>query len=120
MVATTVAAQQPASGSSRAQLTDRQTWLDLLLRVARPVLEAAAEGKLQQLMPVEAAAGHETDRRPVTHLEAVGRTLAGIAPWLENGVPTGEEGRALSRFRSLALETIVRGVAKGTPAWLNF
>ena len=32
-------------------------------------------------MPVEQAAG--ADRRNVTHLEALGRLLAGLAPWIE-------------------------------------
>jgi hypothetical protein len=31
-------------------------------------------------MPVGALPGLEADRAPFTHLEAVGRTLAGIAP----------------------------------------
>ena len=34
-------------------------------------------------MPVEQAA--DADRRNVTHLEAFGRLLAGIAPWIESG-----------------------------------
>ena len=32
-------------------------------------------------MPVEEAAG--TDRRGVSHLEALGRLVAGMAPWIE-------------------------------------
>lgn len=112
--------QQGASAPAAAALASRQSWLELLLRVARPVLEAAADGKLQQLMPVEAAPGHEADRHTVTHLEAVGRTLAGIAPWLEHGETSVDEGRELSRSRDLAIESIARGVAKGTPAYLNF
>ena len=32
-------------------------------------------------MPVEQAPG--ADRRSVTHLEALGRLVAGIAPWIE-------------------------------------
>src|SRR5215469_7619283 len=67
----------------------RAEWVKLLDRVARPVMSAAAEGKLQRVMPVEAAPGHEEERRKVTHLEVVGRTLAGIAPWLEQGSSDG-------------------------------
>jgi len=111
--------RQNTSGSP-VPLTNRQDWLECLQRTARPVLEAAAVGKLQQLMPVETASGEEADRRQVTHLEAVGRTLAGIAPWLENGNRNGDEGRELIHFRNLAIETISRGVAKGTSAYLNF
>ena len=108
------------NSSPPTTLTNRQEWLALLLRMARPVMEAAALGKLQELMPLEAAPGQLADRRQVTHLEAVGRTLAGIAPWLENGNRQGEEGREHTRFQSLAIETIARGVAKGTSAYLKF
>src|SRR3954462_5599153 len=60
---------------------ERATWVALLRRVADPVLTTLAAGTLRQRMPVEQAAG--ADRRGVTHLEAVGRLFAGIAPWLE-------------------------------------
>jgi hypothetical protein len=119
LVSGSALARQNISGSP-VTLTNREVWLEWLLRTARPVLEAAAVGKLQDLMPIEAAAGQEADRRQVTHLEAVGRTLAGIAPWLENGNRHGDEGRELNRFQNLAIETISRGVAKGTTAYLKF
>ena len=98
----------------------RADWVHLLERVAKPVLEAAAEGRLQERMPVEAAPNHVADRRPVTCLEAVARTLAGIAPWLESGPDDGEEGRLRSRFADLARQAITSGVAKGSPSYLNF
>src|SRR5690242_21207571 len=51
-------------------------------------------------MPVEQAPG--TDRRSVTHLEAIGRLLAGIAPWLELGEDGTDEGRLRARYADLA------------------
>ena len=61
----------------------------MLDRVARPPLEALSERRLKASMPVETFAGHEQDRRKCTYLEALGRTLAGIAPWLEHGARSG-------------------------------
>jgi hypothetical protein len=98
----------------------RAQWVGLLDRVARPVLSAAAEGKLQQLMPVEAAPGHEDERRRVTYLEAVGRTLAGMAPWLEHGSEAGAEGELRGRFVEWARGAIAHGVDPGSPGWLRF
>lgn len=68
-------------------MNDRTFWTETLTRIARPVLEAAAAGQLVERLPVEVAPGspHAAARRKYTHLEAVGRTLAGLAPWLETG-----------------------------------
>ena len=62
---------------------DREYWLDVLTRLTEPVLTNLAEGRLRQRMPVEIAPAGRPERRDYTHLEAVGRLLTGIAPWLE-------------------------------------
>lgn len=61
----------------------RCSWSALAAKIARPVLENTAAATLRANMPVEHQPGHRTGRAEVTHLEAVGRTLAGVAPWLE-------------------------------------
>src|SRR5260221_12369402 len=62
-----------------ASATDREFWTGVMRRLAGPVLTNLANGTLRSRMPVEQAAG--TDRRAVTHLEALGRGMAGISPW---------------------------------------
>ena len=123
--ATTLFLSRDIVGQSTLQLSStaplaRSDWVHLLERVAKPVLEAAAQGHLQQLMPVEAAPNHIADRRPVTCLEAVARTLAGVAPWLESGPKEGEEGQLRSHFADLAQQAITTGVVRGLPGFLNF
>ena len=98
----------------------RDRWIELLDRVAGPVMRASAEGKLQQLMPVEAAPGHEDERRKVTHLEAVGRTLAGMAPWLEHGPTDGPEGKLRAQHVDWARDAIAYGVDPSSAGWLRF
>jgi hypothetical protein len=98
----------------------RAHWVDILSRVTKPVLSAAAQGMLQQRMPVEAAPGHEDERRKVTHLEAVGRTLAGIAPWLEHCSESGREGETRDRYVAWAQGAIAHGVDPNSPGWLRF
>jgi hypothetical protein len=68
-----------------------------LARLAEPVLTNLAEGRLRQRMPVEIAPAGRPERRDYTHLEAVGRLLTGIAPWLEladEGSPEAERRRS--------------------------
>lgn len=59
---------------------DREYWLQTLLKISKPVLEALADKKLKATMPVECK---DNIRKEYTYLEAIGRTLAGMAPWLE-------------------------------------
>ncbi|MBO2008825.1 DUF2264 domain-containing protein [Hymenobacter negativus] len=99
---------------------NRDYWLATLLRVAEPVLAATAQGKLRATMPVEAAAGQQDGRRNVTYLEALGRTLTGLAPWLElHDVPTAETARQ-QRFAELARQAIAQAVNPQSPDFMNF
>ena len=87
-LAITTAATAAARGAEPAAKTqsdanDRAYWLSVLRRVAQPVLTNLAANTLHERMPVEVGAGKSEDRRKFTHLEAFGRTLAGIAPWLQ-------------------------------------
>ena len=71
-------------------MNTRQYWLYTMLRIADPVLRALAEDRLAERMPIESKSPRE-DRAQYTYLEAFGRTLVGMAPWLELEGLTGEE-----------------------------
>lgn len=99
---------------------DRRLWLTQLNRVAHPVLDALSHRRLKAIMPVESAPGQQASRPRVTHLEALGRTLSGIAPWLEHGDTSGEEGKLLSTYRDLARSAIAAAVDKSSPDYMHF
>jgi hypothetical protein len=73
-----------------------------MTKLAEPVLSAAADGRLRRDMPVH---GGE-NREGCSHLEAVGRLLSGMAPWLNCSGLSGEESALQARFRELALQTL--------------
>jgi len=77
-----LATSLPALSQSPAPTT-RAVWLSHLHRVADPVLEALAAGRLRATMPIEAHPSMAASRPKTTHLEAFGRLLSGIAPWLD-------------------------------------
>ncbi len=108
------AAPQPAAESDRAY------WTGLLSKLAEPVLENLARGTLKRNMPVECAAGNEVDRRKYTHLEAIARLLAGIAPWIEAPLEAGAERDLQQRYANLAREAIRSGTDPHSPDFLNF
>jgi len=114
MVTGSAAADQRAASS----FGDRDFWIAVMRRLADPVLTNLANGTLKARMPVEQAAG--ADRRSVTHLEALGRLIAGIAPWLELSADDTPEGRMRVEYAGLARRAIARAVDPASPDFLNF
>jgi hypothetical protein len=70
-------------------------------------------------MPVETLPGLE-QRRKVTHLEAFGRLMAGMAPWLELGEDGSEEGKLRRRYVELAVKSLANAVDPGSADFMNF
>jgi hypothetical protein len=107
-----------APQAAPAQQDDRAIWIGHMRKLADPVLKNLAAGTLKARMPVEQAAG--ANRQNVTHLEALGRLLAGLAPWIELAADTSAEGRLRSEYADLARRSIARAVDPSSPDFLNF
>src|SRR5687767_285829 len=97
---------------------DRAIWVGMMRKLADPVLTNLAAETLKERMPVEQAAGAK--REGVTHLEALGRLIAGIAPWLELAADDSDEGRLRARYADLARRAISRAVDPASKDFLNF
>lgn len=100
-------------------LQDRQVWVDALERIATPVLENLAAGTLSQNFPFESLSSDPV-RREVSLLEAVGRTLCGIASWLELGPDATAEGQQRARMIDLAVRGLKNAVDPKSPDHLRF
>src|ERR1700743_658551 len=77
---------------------DRSYTIGVMRRLADPVLNALANDHLHDFMPVEGG----KDRAEFTHLEAFGRLLDGMAPWLELGPDATLEGKLREHYIPLA------------------
>jgi hypothetical protein len=97
-----------------ANAMDRAAWVGHVDKIARPVLAALAAENLRGTMPVEQKG--ERDRRGCSHLEAFGRLLAGISPWLASGAD--DAGRV--ELAGLAQRALENGVNPKSPDFLNF
>ncbi len=106
----------PQNASSPAG--DRDAWIRVLLRLADPVLTNLANETMKARMPVEQAAGAK--REGVTHLEALGRLIAGMAPWIELAADDTDEGRLRAKYADLARRAIDRAVDPSSKDFLNF
>jgi hypothetical protein len=104
--------------AGRAPGATREQWVRWLARVAEPVLANLSAGTLRARMPVEEKPG--ANRGRVTHLEAVGRLLAGIAPWLEGDGGSAEEQALRVRYRALTHQGLAQALDPKGPDTLNF
>ena len=81
---------------------DRAFAVQTLTRIAEPVLSALAGGKLKATLPTH---DWEKNRTNFAPLEAFGRSLAGIAPWLELGPDDSAEGKVRAHFIDLTAQS---------------
>jgi hypothetical protein len=100
--------------------TDREYWVNMVTRVAEPVLSALQQDRIKELMPVECVEGELSSRKEVTYLEALGRTLAGLAPWLELGADQTKEGQLRQKFIALSAKAIQHAVTPAAKSYMNF
>lgn len=114
------AAAGPLSATADTKQSDREYWIQILTRIADPVLSALSQRQLKMLMPVEAPHGNAAERRKYTYLEALGRLLAGMAPWLEFGGSAGTEGNLRRHYAELARQAVAAAVDPASPDYMNF
>lgn len=98
---------QPKSGDG-----DRELWLRYMDKVARPVMENLATNRLKETMPVEFSdkIDNRESRQKVAYLEAFGRTLCGITPWLQTEGGSIAEQKLRSQYRDWALKAMANAV----------
>lgn len=107
-----------ASSENSGVTDDRRYWISVLERLSAPVLESLSRRELKKKMPVEAA--NPKDRRQYSHLEAFGRLLAGIAPWLElRGLEGAEAGRQ-GKWIELTHQSLDAATNPDSADYLNF
>lgn len=93
--------------------TDRAFTVAALVKIARPVLTSAATSTLAKDLPPNRRAWSAP-------LEAYGRTLCGIAPWLSLGPDDTPEGKLRAEFITLARKGLVACTKKDGPGRLIF
>ncbi len=107
-----------AGKKKQAVKDDRSWWCETAYRVAHPLLDALSKGELKAKMPVEAA--NPEARRDYAHLEAFGRLMCGLAPWLELGPDETPEGKMRGELLVLAHKCVRNAVDPKSPDYMNF
>jgi hypothetical protein len=101
-----------AQKRSMAIISDRQLWINYMDKVARPVMQNLAEDKLKEKMPVLLSEhiDNKESRLKVAYLEAFGRTLSGIAPWLNLDGGDAAEIKLREQYRAWAIKATANAV----------
>lgn len=97
-------------------MTTRREWVADLMKITGPVLDHLAEGKLKECMPL----GFHGDRADFAPLEAFGRSMLGLAPWLEAEGVDEEERELQGAWREKALRCIDRATDPDSPDYMLF
>jgi len=98
-------------------VTQREYMVKTMLSIVDPVLSALSKNELRKTMPVEAKTSNAIK---YTHLEAFGRTLAGISPWLELGIDDTKEGKLRKKYIEMSQLALKNATDKNSPDFLNF
>ena len=101
-------------------IESRQYWVSVLCKIADPVLLSLSKATLKKDMPVEVNPASTLDRSKVTYLEAFGRLMAGIAPWLELGPDQTAEGRLREKYIQLARKSLANAVDPTSGDYMQF
>ena len=107
--------------------TDREVWVDIMYQMAEPVMKNMAEGKLQQVMDtaggnrnLELSPTWDNRDKKVAYMEAFGRLLAGLAPWLN--LPDDDSAESVKRqqLRKWTRQAIINAVDPNSPDRLGW
>ena len=101
---------------------DRQFWVESMVKIVDPVFTNLANNELRKNMPVETPDGLNTGvyNYQVTHLEALGRSFCGIAPWLNLPPDDTEEGKLRKKYADLVIKAISNAVDPQSPDYMPF
>jgi hypothetical protein len=107
---------------AQSKTDDRKLWLAYLDKIARPVLSNLANEQLKEKMPVELSkkVDNKEGRLQASYLEAFGRTLSGIAPWLNLEVGNTEEIKMRNQYRQWTLKAIASVVNPSSKDYLKW
>ena len=105
------------ANNKKSGVIEREIWVSTLTKIADPVVTNLANGTLRANMPQE---GLDKRRLFSSHLEAVGRTICGIAPWLELGEDDTPEGKLRGKYIKLVIKGLANAVNPESPDYLDF
>lgn len=105
---------------TKTGIDDRKYWTDLLYRMSEPIMYNMSKGELIKNMKMVYSPKWDGRSKQVGYLEAFGRLIAGLAPWLSLPDDNTEEGIKRKQMREWTLQSIVHSVDPSSPDYLSW
>lgn len=96
-------------------VSDREVWSELCYKIAQPILENMSKGELQKNMNLELSPTWDGRNKKVAYMEAFGRLMAGISPWLALPDDDTKEGKMRKQLRNWAVQSYKNAVDPNSP-----
>ncbi len=100
------------------QADDRTYWVNQLYKMSAPILSNMSKGELKKNMVVEYSPTWDGRNKNVAYMEAFGRLMAGVAPWLNLPDDNTAEGKKRKEIREWALQSYANAVDPSNPDYL--
>lgn len=97
---------------------DRTYWVSLLDKIAAPVLSNMSKGELRKNMKVEYSSSWDGRNKEVAYMEAFGRLISGLAPFLNLPDDETAEGIIRKRLRLQTQQSLAHAVDPNSPDYL--
>ncbi|MDL2241827.1 DUF2264 domain-containing protein [Bacteroidales bacterium OttesenSCG-928-L03] len=107
-----------AKDKKKEQTDDRTYWTNLLYSIAEPVLSNMSRGELSKNMQLELSPTWDGRDKRVAYMEAFGRLMSGLAPWLSLPDDDTAEGKQRKQLREWALKSYTHAVDPESPDYL--
>lgn len=97
---------------------DRKYWVQLLDKIANPVLSNMSKGELQKNMKVEFSPTWDNREKKVAYMEAFGRLIAGLAPAISLPDDNSDESKIRAKWRLQIQQSMAHGFNPKSPDYL--
>jgi hypothetical protein len=104
--------------SNRAKTDDRQFWVATLEKIANPVLSNMSKGELQKNMRVAYSPTWDKRDGRVAFMEAFGRLIAGLAPFVSLSDDNSAESKIRRQMRLQIQQSLAHAVNPESPDYL--
>ena len=116
----TIIASEKENSEANKKGNERDYWVKLLEKIAAPVLDNMSKGELKKNMPIRFSPTWDKRDNNVAYMEAFGRLIAGIAPFVALPEEDSSEGKIRKKLATQIRESLAHAVNPGSPDYLNW
>ena len=99
---------------------DRAYWLQLMNKIASPILSNMSKGELRKNVPMQYSPKWDNRSKEVAYMEAFGRLIAGIAPFLALPPDETAEGKIRKQLLEQTQKSLAHAVDPSSPDYLHW